>query len=142
MTWRKSPRGAWVAHDGVNSYSILPIWCYEKGTNKQMRCWRMRINNVQVGGADKTAIWMRVSDAKAYADSLVRQNPDPPKAEWKKYVVHVTWRDPAWDEKDGADIETEARSKADACKYVRRQMRDGGHTGVMYFKATEVPSES
>lgn len=63
--------------------------------------------------------------------------PEKQKAAWQRYVVHVTWRDPAWDEKDGADIETEARSKSEACKYVRNQMRRDGHMGVLYFKATE-----
>ena len=87
----------------------------------------------------RSAIWFIRSQGWEVAKVLKNPADDQPKCEWKKYVVHVTWRDPAWDEKDGADIETEARSKADACKYVRRQMRDGGHTGVMYFKATEIP---
>lgn len=59
----------------------------------------------------------------------------------KTYNVHITWKYPAWDEKSGADITVSARSKADAIKSARREMRNGGHTGVMYFKATEVNAE-
>ncbi len=70
MTWTHSARGAWVGHDGIRSYVISPIWCYEKDTNKQIRCWRMRIDGVQVGGADKTAIWTDLADAKDYAETM------------------------------------------------------------------------
>ena len=62
--------------------------------------------------------------------------------ERKKYTVHVTWKHPAWDEKDGADLEIEARSKAEACKYARNEMRRRGHLGAMYFSATEGAAEN
>ena len=68
MNWRKAPRGDWVGHDGTHRYTISPIWVFEDGSKKPIRAWRMRIDGNQVGGADKTAIWMRVADAKMYAE--------------------------------------------------------------------------
>jgi len=44
---------------------------------------------------------------------------------------------PAWDEKDGLDIDVSARTKRDAIKSARRQIADAGHLGRMSFKATE-----
>ncbi len=55
----------------------------------------------------------------------------------KDYTVHVTFAHPAWDEKDGLDIDVTARTKRDACKSARRKMSDAGHLGRMSFKATE-----
>lgn len=56
----------------------------------------------------------------------------------KSYAVHVTFKYPAWDERDGLHLLVSARTKADAIKYARRQVRNDGHTGVLYFKAIEV----
>lgn len=55
----------------------------------------------------------------------------------KRYEVHMTFRNPAWDEKNGYHYSVTARSKAEACKRARRQSEDDGHGGVRYFKATE-----
>ncbi len=49
--------------------------------------------------------------------------------EYKTYKVHVAKQFPAWDEKDGFDLEFSATSKSQAIRYARRQMNDDGHTG-------------
>ena len=51
------------------------------------------------------------------------------------YTVKVTFKNPAWDEKDGFSYEVSAPTKARACERARYRARDDGHTGVMYFKA-------
>ena len=45
----------------------------------------------------------------------------------KKFSVHVSFVDPAWDEVDGLDIEIWAKDRAAALKAARREMRDAGH---------------
>lgn len=83
MNWTKTSRGDWAAYDGRNRYVISRMIAYEppppgRTMTKQIYVWRMRINGTQVGGADKCAVWYRVSDAKAYADDLaIKENPDP-----------------------------------------------------------------
>lgn len=57
---------------------------------------------------------------------------------FKSYQVLMTFKYPAWDEKNGVTFDVRARSKAEAVKAARRQASDEGHTGVRYFKATEV----
>lgn len=55
----------------------------------------------------------------------------------KDYTVHVTFANPAWDEKDGLDIDVTAKTKRDAIKSARRQVANAGHMGRLYFTATE-----
>jgi hypothetical protein len=55
----------------------------------------------------------------------------------ENYKVHVRFKHPAWDERDGYCVYVESRSKSDAIKSARRQMRDAGHGGVKYFTATK-----
>lgn len=66
-----------------------------------------------------------------------------PKSEWKEYIVTLRFQFPAWDEKDGIECNQTARSKADAIRYARSQMRDDGHIpavgkGRATFTASEV----
>lgn len=77
MKWTKSPRGAWVAHDGRRSYEISRLVAYERPAPgrtiaKNVYVWRLRIDGAQVGGAGKCAVWNRVADAKAYAEDRAR----------------------------------------------------------------------
>jgi hypothetical protein len=63
------------------------------------------------------------------------------RSEYKTYNVHATFKYPAWDEKNGFDLEIRARSKAEANQKARRQMEMGGHCdrqSPMSFKATEM----
>ena len=55
----------------------------------------------------------------------------------KTYNVHLTFKHPAWDQKEGFDYTIKANSKLEAVKYARRKAFDNGETGVIYFKATE-----
>jgi len=59
----------------------------------------------------------------------------------KTYNVHLTFKHPAWNTKDGIDYTIKANTKAEAIKYARRQASDYGETGVIYFKATEQESQ-
>lgn len=61
-----------------------------------------------------------------------------PQKTLKPYTVHMTFRDPGWDERDGYDYDVHGYSKSDACRVARRRAYNDGHTGVLYFKATEV----
>lgn len=53
----------------------------------------------------------------------------------KPYAVHVTFKAPAWDERDGLEVVVHGYSKSDAVKVARSKVRNDGHTGVLYFKA-------
>jgi len=63
------------------------------------------------------------------------------KPEIKNYTVTMRFQFPAWDEVNGITFDEQARSKADAVKYARRQAdRDGhlcGGKGRVSFKAEE-----
>jgi hypothetical protein len=59
----------------------------------------------------------------------------------KSYTVHVRWQHPAHDERNGFSYSFTARSKAQACRYARRQFRDDGQVGRAFFTATEVQSQ-
>ena len=54
------------------------------------------------------------------------------------YRVHVTFLNPAWNEREGFDITVTARDKATAIRYARREAADAGHTGRLTFKAHEI----
>lgn len=66
------------------------------------------------------------------------------KTEFKNYTVTLRFQFPAWDEVDGIPYEEQARSKADAIKYARRQAERDGHLcggkGRASFKAVESES--
>ena len=61
----------------------------------------------------------------------------------KNFAVTMTKQFPAWDERQGITVDVQARTKAEAIKYARREMADAGHTGSgcgrAYFKAVESP---
>lgn len=59
---------------------------------------------------------------------------------WLKYNVKVTFRYPAWDERDGYVVQVRARSKTDANRMVRRQAEDAGHNDIT-LRATEAAEE-
>jgi len=56
----------------------------------------------------------------------------------KKYQVLMTFKNPAWDEKNGYLYEVNAKSKSEACKYARKESEYQGHCGVRYFSAKEM----
>jgi hypothetical protein len=56
----------------------------------------------------------------------------------KRYEVHMTFKHPAHDERDGYRYDVDARSKREACKRARKLADNEGHDGVRWFKATEV----
>lgn len=61
-------------------------------------------------------------------------------ATFKVFDVLVTFKNPAWDEKDGLEYpDIRARSKSDANRIVRRRAFDYGHTvgRRAWFTATE-----
>lgn len=63
------------------------------------------------------------------------------KAQGTTYIVHVSMQWPAWNEKEGYDVEVQANSKAEANKLVRDQeWREGMHIGngrVFYMATTK-----
>jgi hypothetical protein len=52
------------------------------------------------------------------------------------YSVAVRWAYPAWDEKEGAELRVHAKSKSDAIKNARYEMKNRGYLGRLYFTAT------
>ena len=63
----------------------------------------------------------------------------PPTApKLKRYEVHMTFKHPAHDERDGYRYDVDAHSKSEACKRARKLADNEGHDGVRWFKATEV----
>jgi hypothetical protein len=63
----------------------------------------------------------------------------------KTYKVKITKEFPNWDEKEGFEIEVEAKSKSEATKRARREMEDAGHIGPgcgrAWLKAEEKEEE-
>lgn len=57
---------------------------------------------------------------------------------FKTYEVKATPKFAAWDERNGWTITVRARTKAEAIKDARREIRDAGHMGQITFRATEV----
>jgi hypothetical protein len=55
-----------------------------------------------------------------------------------RYKVTARPRFPAHDERDGWSTEVRAASKSDAVKMYRREIRDAGHTGAIYFTAEPI----
>ena len=53
----------------------------------------------------------------------------------QEYRVLMTFKHPAWDEKNGYVYYVNATSKSEACKRARSQADYDGHSGVRYFKA-------
>jgi hypothetical protein len=47
---------------------------------------------------------------------------------FRKWIVHVSFPNPAWDERDGLNVEVVARDRAAALKAARREMADAGHS--------------
>jgi hypothetical protein len=46
----------------------------------------------------------------------------------RKWTVHISFPDPAWDETNGLDIEVLAKDRTAALKAARREMADAGHS--------------
>lgn len=57
---------------------------------------------------------------------------------FETYRVTATPKYPAWDERGGFVYEVTATSKSKAIQYARRQCKNDGHLGVIYFKAEAV----
>jgi hypothetical protein len=55
--------------------------------------------------------------------------------EFKTFRVVAKPKFPAWDEKNGWSLEIRARSRSEAIQRARREIRDAGHGGVIYFSA-------
>ena len=47
---------------------------------------------------------------------------------FRKWIVHVVFPEPAWDEVEGLDVEVVARDRAAALKAARREMASAGHS--------------
>ena len=60
---------------------------------------------------------------------------------FRKYDVKVTFKFPAWDEKEGFTVQVYARTKAEANKRARRMIEDDGHRNVT-LRATEAEVEA
>lgn len=67
-------------------------------------------------------------------------SPAPAPAPLLGYIVSVRFQHPAHDERNGFQYVFTARSKAQACRYARRQFRDDGHVGRAFFTAVLNPN--
>lgn len=55
---------------------------------------------------------------------------------YQQYSVKMSFKFPAWDERNGYEYSVYAKSKADAVKQARRMASADGHMGQRSFKAS------